>query len=153
MKRKLLVSLFVIALSSLALGQAVLPVPNLVDHQTSSNFGGASYQFTEDIAEADNILILVVTCDLTNYTAYSMEWNLGCGATSGANLPSDSHSNAFTPIEHHGNSGNDWSEQDYYAIIPQTGTDVITFTPLVTCSPACSYKAMIEQVQGIGADN
>ena len=153
MKRQLLGFMFLVALSSLALGQAVLPVPNLVDHQTSSNFAGVSYQFTEDIAEADNILILVVTCDLTNYTLYMDEWNLGCGATSGANLPSDSHSNTFTPIEHHGNSANDWSEQDYYAIIPQTGSDTITFTPLVICSPACTYKAMIEQVQGIGADN
>jgi hypothetical protein len=150
MKRQLLVSLFVIALSSLALGQAALPIPNIVDHQTSSNFGGASYQFTENIASAYNILVLVVTCDLTNFS--STAWENGCGGAS--TLPVDGHSNTFTFIEHHGNSANDWAEDEYYAIIPQTGTDTITFTPLDYCNPvACTYKAMIQQVQGIAADN
>ncbi len=151
MKRQLLAVLFVLALSSLALGQSALPIPNIVDHQTSSDFGGASYQFTEDIASAYNILILVVTCDWTHYTGGGGPQD-GCGAT-GASLPSDSNGNVFTPIEHHANTANKWAEEDYYVIVSQTGTDTITFTPVMTCTPSCTFKAMIQQVQGIGADN
>jgi len=58
MKRQLFAVLFLLALSSLAVGQASLPVPNIVDHQTSSDFGSVSYQFTENIASADNVLVL-----------------------------------------------------------------------------------------------
>jgi hypothetical protein len=148
MKRQLFAVLFLLALSSLAVGQASLPVPNIVDHQTTSNFNGLSFQFTENIASAYNILVLVVDCDLTNAGAGA--YANGCGATT---YPSDGNGNTFVPIEHHGSSADNWAENEYYAIIPQTGSDVITFVPLYYCSPACTYKAMIEQVQGIGADN
>ncbi len=149
MKRVLFFSLFLVALSGLAVGQSALPVPNLVDHQTTNDFGGQSYQFTENIASAYNILILVVTCDWTHYQGPG-DYTLGCGASS---APADSNNITFTPIEHHGNSANKWAEQEYYAIIPQTGSDTITFYPIMTCTPSCTFKAMIEQVQGIGADN
>ena len=148
MKRQLLAVLFILALSSLALGQAALPVPNIVDHQTTSSFSNLSFQFTEDIASAYNVLVLTVTCDLTNAGAGT--YSNGCGATT---YPSDGNGNTFVPTGHHGNSANNWAENEYYAIIPQTGSDVITFVPLYYCTPACTYKAMIEQVQGIGADN
>jgi hypothetical protein len=150
MKRQLLTVLLLLALSSLALGQAILPMPNLVDHQTTTDNGSTTFTFTENIASAYNILYLVVTCDLTNYEAGQS--GLGCGAALTPPVDSNTPANTFTPIEHHGNTSYDWSEEAYYAIIPQTGSDVITFTTVVDCSN-CTWKAMIEQVQGIQADN
>jgi len=148
MKRQLLAVLFVVALSGLAAAQAALPVPNLVDHQTSSDFGAASYEFTENIASDYNILRLTVTCDWSNYGSNIS--GLGCGA---ASVPTDTDGSTFVSIEHHANTANNWAEQQYYAIVSSTGTDTITFYPVATCTPRCILKAMIEQVQGIGADN
>ncbi len=48
MKRPLFFSLFLLALSGLAAGQSAVPIPNIVDHQTSSDFGSVSYPFTEN---------------------------------------------------------------------------------------------------------
>jgi hypothetical protein len=147
MKRKLLVSLFLLVVSGLATAQAVLPMPNIVDHQTLTTVAhGGEYTVTENIATAYNLVILVVTCDLTNST-FS---NIPCAAASTA--PVDQNGIVFTPIEYHYNSTYDWTEQEFYAVIPTIGSEVITITTSTYCSTSCTWKTMAEQVEGIQAD-
>jgi hypothetical protein len=100
MKRQLLTVLLLLALSSLALGQAILPMPNLVDHQTTTDNGSTTFTFTDNIASAYNILYLVVTCDLTNYEAGQS--GLGCGAA--LTPPVDSN----TPRKHLHSNRTSW---------------------------------------------
>lgn len=141
---KTLIAICILSLAAFAQG---LPAPSILDTQSATSIGGANLQFTESVKAPGNVLVLVVTCDLTNYLPYPGEWKLGCGAAS------NSDHRAFIPIEHHGNEEEDWAENEYYLIVTKMGPTTITFFPLVMCAPEpCLYDALLAQIQGVGAD-
>lgn len=145
MKGPFVVALLLFLASGLAVGQAVVPMPNIVDHQTQTNAGPTTYTMTENIASDDNIVMIVVACDYS-YSTYS-EWP--CVAA--ASPPTDG-TITFSLVDIHYSDSQDWTEETFFAIFPTTGSKVITFTVPVTCS-LCTWKTMVEQVQGIGAND
>lgn len=153
MKRQLSVAaLFLLIVSGLAVGEGIVPTPNIVSSQivTYVGPGGIHGPFTAtlNINTAYNLVVLVVTCDLYNYGG-----NEPCVGVDAP--PTDQHGIVFTPIEYHFNTNPNylWTEQEFYAVVPNAGSEVITFYTAVQCVPLdCTWNAQVEQIQGIQAD-
>jgi len=150
MKRKLLLSLSILIVSGLAVGQGILPSPSLVAHQIVTYVGpggNGSFTATQNVTTAYNLVVLVITCDLSN-----SGWS-GVPCVGVSSPPKDQNNIVFEPIEFHYNTSYDWTEQEFYAVIPTSGTEVITFYPSVQCVPRdCTWVALVEQIQGVQAD-
>ena len=154
MKHQLLVvTLFLFVVSGFAVGQGILPSPSIVSSQivTYVGPGGINGPFTatQSINTAFNLVFLVITCDLGHSGSQGVQC-LGVDTP-----PTDQHGIAFTPIDFHynPNPNDDWSEQEYYAVVANTGTEVITFNTAEKCVPLdCTWNVQMEQIQGILAD-
>jgi hypothetical protein len=99
---------------------------------------------TENIATAYNQVVIVISCDLYNYGTLEP-------CADPHNPPSDG-TVTFTNVERHYNDAEIWTEETWIAVFSTTGSRTITFTPAVTCA-SCTWKTMVEQVQGIAADD
>jgi hypothetical protein len=153
MKHKLLaITLFLLVVSGLAVGQSILPTPNIVSSQIVTYVGpGFPNGFTasQNINTPYNVVFLVITCDLSN----SGSSKIPCVGVD--NPPTDQYGTPFTLIDYHfnTNSGHDWTEQEYYAVVQYAGTEVITFNTPVAChGGGCTWDVQVEQIQGILAD-
>jgi hypothetical protein len=145
MKRQLsVVALFLFVVSGLALGQGILPQPTLVDHQIVSKVGNGSFSATENIQTTYNHVVVSVTCNWPS--------NFSDVPCIGVGYPSDASGATWHLVERHYNTANNWTQEEWYAIISTTGSDVITFESAFTCS-TCTWYAMVEQINGIQADN
>jgi|SRR5579872_6410232 len=139
MKCKLsVVTLFVLLVSRLAIGQSLLPQPQIIDHQIVSGTGVTSLTATEDIKSAYNILEVVVTCNNAGNNGYP------CFAS-----VTDGSGTDFTSVSYWSNDTQDWSEQILYIVEPTTGTQTITANTEFVCS--CTFNMLVQQVQGIAA--
>lgn len=127
-----------------AVGQGILPQPTLIDHQIVSNVGHTSFTATENIQSAYNLVVVSVTCNW-----YSGGSKLACV---GASSPSDSSGATWTLAERHYNTTQLWTQEEWWAVIPSSGSDVITLNTAFTCS-TCTWYAMAEQINGIAADD
>jgi hypothetical protein len=110
--------------------------------------GGTISRPPKTSTPAYNLVVLVVTCDLYNYGGPAP-----CVGVSSP--PTDQHGTVFTLIEYHLNENPNywWTEQEWYAVVPNAGSEVITFVPAVQCVPLdCTWNAEVEQIQGIQAD-
>jgi hypothetical protein len=63
----------------------------------------------------------------------------------------DGNSHSFTLVTSWHNDTNDWTEEIWYLIEPTAGTTTITAGTEQVCS-GCSVDMLVEQIQGIGAD-
>jgi len=120
-------------------------MPNIVDHQTMSNTGVDQFTATENIATAYNLVFISVTCSWQTNQLHDPP----CSATT---VPTDQNGIQFTRIDRHFNTPAGWTQEDWFAIIPTTGSDVITFSTFYKCN-GCTFNAMVEQIQGIEADD
>jgi hypothetical protein len=137
--RVTLVLAFLCMAAAAATAQTPLPQPQIIDHQVTSCVGCTSLTATEDLQATYNILELVVSCDHNDFDP----------CLSGA---SDSNSNAFTHVSTWHNDTNDWNEEIWYLIEPSSpGNTTITATTEYL-GTSTSWKMLVEQVQGIDAD-
>jgi hypothetical protein len=134
----MLASAFLFLLATVATAQSLLPEPYLIDHQIVSGTDVSTLTATENVLNANNILKVVVTCDHvpSGYPCFE-------GVSDGTN--------SFTSVRTWYNTTNDWAEQIFYLIEPSSGSIAVTGTTAYVCN--CNWKMLVEQINGIGADD
>ena len=139
MNRMIPASVFLFLVAAMATAQSLLPQPQIIDHQIVTGSDVASFTATEGVKSAYNILEVVVTCN--NAGTYDE----GC-----LYEVTDGSGTAFNDVSFWVNTTNNWTEQIFYILEPNTGTQTITAYTNYLCS--CTFYALVQQIQGIGTN-
>lgn len=141
--KTLALALFLLVMSCLSFGQGILPEPTLIDHQIVTNLGQDTFTATENIQSYFNLVVISVTCGWYSGGSY-----LPCV---GIDSPTDQSGATWSKVERHYNTTHGWTQEEWWAVIDSTGSDVITLATGYHCT-TCTWYAMVQQIQGIEAD-